>query len=67
MSDKYVCDDCGGANVQVCLPAWFDPNKELKFIDCDAEADELSVYCEDCGDCTALVAPNGQVITGRWQ
>jgi rRNA maturation protein Nop10 len=63
---KYVCEDCGSEKVQVCLPAWFDPNKNLKMVDIDDAADELSTYCEECGDTTGVIAPNGKVIRGRW-
>lgn len=64
---KYRCADCGSTDVEVCLPGWFNPNKNLRFIDCDAEAEELAVYCNDCGDTHGVIAPNGKVITGRWK
>ncbi len=64
---KYKCADCGGTDVQVCLPAWFLPNKDLKMVDVDETADELNVFCENCGDCTEIIAPNGKAIRGRWR
>ncbi len=39
----------------------------LKMVDVDECADELATWCNKCGDNTGLIAPNGKVITGRWQ
>jgi hypothetical protein len=66
MTNKFTCIDCGSTDVEVCLPAWFNPNKKLKFVECDAVAEALSIFCNDCEDTTGLSSPNGQVITGRW-
>lgn len=66
-NDKFTCAKCESDDVEVCLPAWFNPNKELRLVECVADGDELSVYCNNCGDTTALISPNGQRITGRWQ
>ena len=66
MSEKTKCAVCGSADVQICLPAWFDPDT-LKHLDTDADADELMTYCNQCGDCTALITPDGKIIIGRWQ
>jgi rRNA maturation protein Nop10 len=66
MTNKITCIHCGSKDVEIQLPAWFNPNKKLKFVDVDECAEELAVWCNKCGDNTALVAPNGKVITGRW-
>ena len=63
---KVKCADCGSTNVEIQLPAWFDPNT-LKMVDVDECAEELATWCNKCGDNTGLIAPNGKVITGRWQ
>lgn len=51
----YRCSECGGANVEVCLPAWFAPNDDWRYVEPDAEADERASYCNDCGDERPLV------------
>ena len=66
MTDKFRCDDCGSTNVEVLLPAWFDPNNGLAFVSADETAEELAIYCNSCGESTGLIAPNGKAIRGRW-
>ena len=63
---KIRCADCNSDDVEISLPAWFTANG-LNYVECDAGAEELSTYCNNCGDCTELVAPNGKAIRGRWQ
>lgn len=63
---KVKCATCHGTNVEICMPAWFDPNNDMAFYDMDADADELSTWCRDCGDSCVLIAPDGSMIRGRW-
>lgn len=64
--ERYCCSNCYSVDVEVCLPGWFNPNDELSFVECDDAADELSTYCNTCGDNAPIIAPNGDIIRGRW-
>lgn len=51
-----TCARCGGSNVQVSLPAWFNANNINELKDVDAEASPRDYFCEDCGDpCDVVV------------
>jgi hypothetical protein len=65
MSENFRCGNCGSTDVEICLPAWFDP-KDLSFIEADEAAEVLAVFCNDCEEADHIIAPNGQIITGRW-
>lgn len=62
----YHCDKCGSGDVQACLPAFFDANKNFEYCDFDPEAETLYWYCNSCGDDTTVVKPDGSLERGRW-
>ena len=63
---KWKCSVCGGENVQVELPAWFDPNRDFKHVDTDWDADYLSTWCEDCQDHHPLIDEDGEERVGKF-
>ena len=60
----WRCAECKGTNVQISMPAWFDPNTDA-FIEQDAEAEPLSVFCTDCGTQVEIVKGDRRQA-GRW-
>jgi len=66
----YRCSVCHGANVQICKPAFFDPNNNWVYVDDDGEADPLSTFCVDCADNHPIIEKyadgSESTIVGRW-
>lgn len=54
MACFFVCGTCHGKNVEVCQPAWVDPNTD-RVIDIDAEADWATTWCRDCQEHVPLL------------
>jgi hypothetical protein len=67
VSEKYKCGGCGSEDVEILLPAWFNPNDLYIDFEADDAAEELAVWCNECEEADHLIAPNGQTVTGRWQ
>jgi hypothetical protein len=62
---RHRCLQCGGGDVEVCLPGWFDAD-DLSFRSCDAEAEANAWYCPACEDTVAVITPDGRRSTSRW-
>jgi hypothetical protein len=62
----YFCDECGSADVEACLPAFFDPNENFQYCNFDVDADALYWHCYACGENVSVVKPSGDVESGRW-
>ena len=60
------CTMCGGSNVEVSLPAWFDPNDGWSYIEYDEGADAFTTWCRDCANHCVLKTREGSYISGRW-
>lgn len=44
-----VCSVCGSSEIQVTLPAWFNPNT-WEQVGTDDDADVMSTYCGKCDE-----------------
>jgi hypothetical protein len=44
--DKYVCEDCGGTNIE--QRCWVDPNTNEVVCECSGDRDDN--WCKDCND-----------------
>jgi hypothetical protein len=62
----YHCDKCGSGNVEACLPAFFDANRNFEYCSFDVEAETLFWYCNECAEPVAVVKPTGEIERGRW-
>lgn len=52
---KYVCEECGGSNVQYCKRVWYDANTDELESD---EDDWEDTYCDDCCENHSLTDPD---------
>jgi hypothetical protein len=67
MSDGlYRCTQCDGTDVEICLPAFFKPNEEFRYVNVDYEASALNWFCNTCEESTVVRTPFGNIDPGRW-
>ena len=54
MSDRWLCDDCGSEQIELCYPAWFKRNEKgnLEYVEIDTGAEEPNGFC--CHECDGL-------------
>jgi hypothetical protein len=63
----YTCTGCGGDQIEICLPAFFEANTaNFDHVSTDYEASALSWYCRDCEDTVAVNTASGDIDAGRW-
>ena len=65
---EWACMHCHGHDVEVCLPAWQDPNADWAFTQEDEGAEPLNTFCNACGENHDLynVKDPSDTIHGRW-
>ena len=56
METQYVCEKCGGKNIQI--KAWIDPNTDKKVEDLDSIVTE-DMWCNDCKDFVRIEPEDG--------
>jgi len=63
---KYRCDDCDGDEIEMCLPGFYEANKDFRLVSTDMEASALSYFCRSCDKSVAVKTPDNTMDVGRW-
>ena len=62
----YLCCRCGGADVEISVPAFFKLNVDWEPSTIDFEAEALTYFCNTCEEDVSIRTPVGDIKTGRW-
>lgn len=63
---KYRCETCEGDKIEMCLPGFYEANKDFPLVSTDMEASALSYYCRSCEKSVAVKTPDDTIDVGRW-
>lgn len=63
----FTCCKCGGADIDISVPAFFKINQSWEPSLIDYESEALTYHCNDCEEDVSIRTPgDGEIRTGRW-